>query len=136
MDRLTGAYKRFCGYFLLGFGVIIAVAFNVDSVEIAGFLWKNPQVASVLADRAQTALAAASAPADMASTPTQVIANLQAAALPFGWGPGVSIGPLKILGWIATAVAVSLGAPFWFDILGRMLNLRAAGPKPKKADDS
>ena len=135
MDRLSGAYKRLCGRFLLGIGVVVAVGFNIDSIEIAGFLWKNPQVAAVLADQAQTAAAAASTPAAVASAPTELIASLQAAAVPFGWGPGVRVGPLKVLGWLATALAVSLGAPFWFDILGRMLNLRAAGPKPKRSED-
>ena len=34
------------------------------------------------------------------------------------------------LGWIFTAMAVSLGAPFWFDILNRIINARTAGKKP------
>jgi hypothetical protein len=32
-----------------------------------------------------------------------------------------------------TALAVSLGAPFWFDLLGRLVNLRATGARPSKA---
>jgi len=31
------------------------------------------------------------------------------------------------LGWILTVLALSLGAPFWFDILNRFMNLRNAG---------
>jgi hypothetical protein len=31
-----------------------------------------------------------------------------------------------LLGWIMTAVALSLGAPFWFDILQRLVNLRGS----------
>jgi len=34
-------------------------------------------------------------------------------------------------GWLMTAFAVSLGAPFWFDILKRFMNVRAAGVPPK-----
>ena len=136
MDRLSGAYKRFCGHFLLAFGAVIAVGFNVDSIEIAGYLWRNPQVAAALAEQAQAAAAAASAASDVAANPAQAAAMLQAGAVPFGWGPGVSVGPLKLAGWLATALSVSLGAPFWFDILGRMLNLRAAGPKPKRSGEA
>lgn len=40
---------------------------------------------------------------------------------------------LKILGWAMTALAVSLGAPFWFDLLGRLVNLRATGARPLKS---
>lgn len=32
----------------------------------------------------------------------------------------------KIPGWIITAFAISLGAPFWFDFLNRFVNIRAA----------
>jgi len=40
---------------------------------------------------------------------------------------------LKIMGCLMTALAVSLGAPFWFDLLGRLVNLRATGATPSKA---
>jgi len=36
----------------------------------------------------------------------------------------------KILGLFLTALAVSLGAPFWFDLLGKLTPIRATGPKP------
>ncbi|WSH19065.1 hypothetical protein U8Q07_14975 [Rhizobium ruizarguesonis] len=38
----------------------------------------------------------------------------------------------KIVGWLFTAVALSLGAPFWFDTLSKIMNVRGAGEKPKK----
>jgi hypothetical protein len=37
---------------------------------------------------------------------------------------------LKFLGWLITAFAVSQGAPFWFDLMNRFINLRGSGPKP------
>jgi hypothetical protein len=37
-------------------------------------------------------------------------------------------------GWVLTAFAVSPGAPFWFDLLGKVSNLRGAGIKPERAD--
>jgi len=39
----------------------------------------------------------------------------------------------KLLGCAMTALAVSLGAPFWFDLFGRLVNLRATGAKPAKS---
>jgi hypothetical protein len=38
--------------------------------------------------------------------------------------------PMHLVGWILTAIAVSLGAPFWFDTLNRFMNIRAAGRSP------
>lgn len=33
-------------------------------------------------------------------------------------------------GWIITVLAISLGTPFWFDLLNRFVNLRSAGRAP------
>jgi hypothetical protein len=37
---------------------------------------------------------------------------------------------LKGLGWPITALAVSLGGPFWFQLLQRIVDLRGAGARP------
>ncbi|HXP02869.1 MAG TPA: hypothetical protein VN808_02035 [Stellaceae bacterium] len=39
-----------------------------------------------------------------------------------------------VLGWVITALATSLGAPFWFDALNNLLQLRNTGPKPQRSD--
>ena len=33
------------------------------------------------------------------------------------------------MGWVITIAAISLGAPFWFDLLGKVANLRGSGGK-------
>jgi len=39
------------------------------------------------------------------------------------------------LGWVLTAIAVSLGAPFWFDMLDKFITIRSsvAGPENQPA---
>jgi hypothetical protein len=47
--------------------------------------------------------------------------------------------PIALLGWIITALACTLGAPFWFDALGKLVKLRSSGEPPataKGADSS
>lgn len=44
--------------------------------------------------------------------------------------------PSRLAGWLLTALAVSLGAPFWFDLLGRLADLRGAGRKPARLSSS
>jgi hypothetical protein len=39
----------------------------------------------------------------------------------------------KVFGLFATGLALSLGAPFWFDTLSKFINIRAAGVKPERA---
>ena len=42
---------------------------------------------------------------------------------------------LKVLGWLLTAWAISMDAPFWFDLLNRFVQLRTTGPRvPTSAD--
>jgi len=43
---------------------------------------------------------------------------------------------LHLFGWFVTALAVSIGAPFWFDTLNRLMNIRSSGPAPKEASDA
>jgi hypothetical protein len=38
-----------------------------------------------------------------------------------------------LLGWQVTALAATLGAPFWFDTLNRMISIRSAGKSPEEA---
>jgi hypothetical protein len=47
----------------------------------------------------------------------------------FGWVQ-------KIMGLLLTAMAVSLGTPFWFETLNKLVNLRNAGNKPKTEESS
>ena len=41
----------------------------------------------------------------------------------------------KLLGWLLTAFAITLGAPFWFDMLKRVINIRGSGTKPPVTQD-
>jgi hypothetical protein len=36
----------------------------------------------------------------------------------------------RVIGWLLTLLAISLGAPFWFDILNKIVNIRFAGKSP------
>jgi hypothetical protein len=36
-----------------------------------------------------------------------------------------------ILGWVLGIIAISMGAPFWFDLLVKLVNVRKAGIKPE-----
>jgi hypothetical protein len=38
-----------------------------------------------------------------------------------------------LIGWSLTALAMMVGAPFWFDLLNRLVNIRNVGIKPSRA---
>ncbi len=59
--------------------------------------------------------------------------------IPLGWVvlPQTAFGWfLKIIGLLLTTLAISLGAPFWFDFLRKILkfNPRSSGPAPAASD--
>lgn len=75
----------------------------------------------------------------------QQISTLTKFGLPIGWQNTADQRILppcsflawmeKIMGWFITTLTVSLGAPFWFDILNKFVNFRASiKPKPKKTE--
>jgi hypothetical protein len=39
-----------------------------------------------------------------------------------------------VLGWLLTALAISLGAPFWYDLLNKLMQLRGAVASKKNTD--
>lgn len=43
---------------------------------------------------------------------------------------------LHILGWLITALMISMGAPFWFDLLKKLINIRSAGVRPQTSNNS
>lgn len=65
-------------------------------------------------------------------------ATLQELPIPIGWGKGNYPTDccgwiVKFFGWFITALALMLGSPFWFDLLNKVVNLRAAGKRPLKS---
>lgn len=155
MDRVTGWYKRDAQRNALILACLITVVLNADTLHIAKTLWTSPTVSAVVVEQAKARAekarsedpnqrdAAASAPAN---APVQALTDQELALLGqvtgwtgdqlphggniFGWLGSVLWSHL--LGWILTAIAVSLGAPFWFDTLNRFVNIRSAGRAPDK----
>lgn len=72
----------------------------------------------------------------------KILAKGNTLPLPLGWNvnfPSLLKNPppdlftrtfWKLVGLLVTVIALSLGAPFWFDTLNRLVDLRAAGPRP------
>jgi len=70
--------------------------------------------------------------------------NATLGKLPLGWAKvgtpfefltaiGAALISLQVLGWLLTALALALGAPFWFDFLNRLVNIRHGMRKPEEA---
>jgi hypothetical protein len=135
MDRLAGSYKRWSKWMLLVVGIVIAVVLNVSALRIVATLWNDAPVRSAVADAAS--VYAGQHPDDPNSLHgvQDAISALDTLKLPVGWSQGWGqAGPLgDIAGMLVTGLAVMLGAPFWFDLLTKLLTLRTGTSVPPKA---
>ncbi len=134
MDRAAGWFKRHTQVIaLVAAGLLVGFA-NVDTVDLAKSLGSNSTARVKLVEIAQQNLTNAEAPAAQAGAQQALAAaelNLQSAGLALGWTrwPTAEEWPAKVSGLLISLFAVSLGAPFWFDVLQRFMQVRAAGAK-------
>ena len=42
----------------------------------------------------------------------------------------------KLAGWLLSGAMAAQGAPFWFDILKKVINVRSSGERPDEAEDN
>lgn len=150
MDRASGAYKRTAHRWLLGIGLVLAVLFNADVINIYHNLSINASLSNMIADQATTFVNTQPAPtapnldnpditAARQKIGTLVNDNISALESPLGLGwDSVDWSEVdfrwwlyKIIGWLTTALGVSMGATFWFEALKRLVSLRSAGPPPQ-----
>lgn len=124
MSRVSGWYRRRAKLFIFIIGATVTIATNASSVHMAEELWRNDALRTQIAAQAQVA----AEERDVSKLEPINLENLE--SFPIGWAEreGGWLDWLKrVLGWLITTAAVSLGAPFWFDLLGKVANLRGAG---------
>jgi len=129
MDRVSNLYKSRMQTLSIVVALAVSVIFNADSFAIANGLWQEPTLRAAVAGAAtRTAQSNQSVSAAQTNEQVQgVIASVSQLGLPIGWTALPStLGAWvqKILGLALTTLAVSLGAPFWYDILKHLSSLR------------
>lgn len=159
-DRLTGKFKRTKVLPKTIFiAIAITVGLNIDSLEISRYLYNHRDESKQFADYALTTYGSYKDRVEKIrgnlretnpDTSIQTLnSNLQQvkndidslhanlpSGLPMGWVKNEERGwGHHIPGWVATVLAITLGAPFWFDILNKIANLRNNGPKPVVTDE-
>lgn len=126
MQRASGWYKRKTQLMIGVIAALTAVGLNVNTVKIANSLWTNPPLRAAVASVAGKETSIKDA--------RKAVEQIDALKLPVGWGAGNAPKRwgwlLSVPGWLITIAAISLGAPFWFDLLSRFANLRGSGTPP------
>jgi len=151
-DRLPGAFKRRMNWRLFVTGFIVAAALNANSISMYKQLTDNPELrgkylvkAAELAQQADSPTLKDVCGTDTECTPADVVKRQALAVMPLiGWtqqsaplahfnGEPIKPGEGRFLlwlyafaGWLLTAAALSLGAPFWFDLLQKFVKIRGS----------
>jgi hypothetical protein len=139
MERLGGAYKRWATLSLFLVGFILAGLLNASTLNVAHDLWKDSVTRQTVVDSASK-LVEDGGGAEQLSAIAGAADRLQQLDLPLGWDGQRAADffsswhwTVSLAGWLLTALLVMMGAPFWFDLLSRLANLRTTGPKPPLA---
>jgi len=136
MDRASGWYKRKTQWIQFFLGLCLVILLNVDSVRIGRTLFAiNSPLRASLVESAKSFVVQPGGTNRPIKDVVEAISNV---SLPIGWSefPKLNQLPIVLLGWLITAFAVSLGAPFWFDLLNKFVNVRASGKAPEEQPKS
>jgi hypothetical protein len=155
MDRVSGWYKYRTQWILFWVGLVLAMSMNADTIGIVRQLSKDSTLRQSIVAAAQatrnpmSSKDSADEPIDKrikaAKNSFDEISDL---GVPIGWPqgdptaktPGEKIAkcfdwitgrPSMLLGWLLSAIAISLGAPFWFDALNKIMVVRST-VKPRE----
>ncbi len=142
MDRVSGWYKRKAQWALLFFALVVTCLANADSIRLATTLWQSPALRAAMADAAASYSAGpAAVQKEVMDEPRRQLDELISQGLPLGWAGDKVLDSReprqwlsKIAGLLLTALAASLGAPFWFDLVNKMVNIRGTGKPPGRSE--
>lgn len=158
LTMMGGNYKRKLQTISFGVGLVITVMLNINTITLTERLYHDKELRNATAamaiqvterinketfEKCRSSSTALQDPACIeVKKLTDITQNL--GKLPIGW-PDTSLSSTqtlhsdlhkilfwgeRLLGWFLTALAVSLGAPFWFDLLNKAVSIRHGMRKP------
>lgn len=138
MGRLSDSYKRQATLWLGVLGFVLAVVVNAATPDVVARLWTAPVTREAVVSAAQNV--GQDGNASLLRDVAGITNGLAEVAIPVGW-MGVSPSGFgwwagHVLGWGLTAVLVMVGAPFWFELLERLVTFKSGGTggQPARAD--
>ncbi len=142
MERMSGAYKRHTQLWSFIIAAALVIASNADSIRLTSKFWNDSVVRAAETQAAQKMVDQCHLGDD-----NKMVCPEIASELPVKWARSefvkVNSGAdwfwfivAKLIGLLATTLAVSLGAPFWFDLLQKVApGLRMSGKPPQTMRD-
>jgi hypothetical protein len=146
MERVSGWYRRSTQWVLFWIALAVAIGLNVNTFRIADEFYSHTSVRNA----AISMIGTTDKSADKLAL--QDMQSLDALHLPIGWISHEGAKPKSaglwpwlwlwqfvlqpLPGWLITALAATLGAPFWFDVLDKIMIVRSTVKPARKSGDT
>ena len=157
MDRVSGWYKKRTQIMLAGIGLSLAIGMNIDTVAIVRYLNTSQTARQVMISHVEHYQAEHTGKQPEKGDSSELVDPMgfleRQGGVPLGWifkplpnqtgfdfehdwrhAPNnTSAWLFKIAGLLLTGFAVTLGAPFWFDVLNRFMVVRSTVKPDEKS---
>ncbi len=130
LDQAASKYKAHARSFVISFSILLTLILGTDSIQLAKDLWTNAELRALTAGQAQVVIEQGTEILDFQAI---IDALDQFSIIKIGWWQLEDALPngssalawvgfilLKLLGLSLTAVAVSQGSSFWYDLLKKL----------------
>ncbi len=139
LNQAASTFKARARSFVILLSVAVTLLFGTDTIQVAKDLWADAGLRTIAAQQVGVVTAQQGTAPDLTALVNQLgtlsfrmgwwqISGLPAAATPIDW---LKFGLLKFAGLAITAVAVSQGSSFWYDILKKL----TGAPAPAAVGD-
>ena len=134
METVSAWYRAKAQIVTFFVALTIAVLANADTIQITRSLANDPSLRQALVAQAteiarQDSLQAPHGETEASTRIKQTLGDLKDLGIPLGWKTAPKTGGewlSKIIGLILTMLAMTLGAPFWYDLLKKVVSIRSA----------
>ncbi len=145
MAQSSAMFTALAHRYVLIFSLCLTLVLGVDSIDLFRQLWSSPDLRAIAAVKAQAYIDQNGYAADT----EPLLADLEDLTIRIGWSSILKNAPprdslvdfakfwfLKTLGLLITTIAVSQGAPFWYDILRKVTEAKSPGSSRGSEDSS
>ncbi len=127
MDALTHSYRSRTRWWLFAIGLTVAVAFNVDALDVTNEFYRDEVTRALVVAEAEALADSPTCEPDATGALSeacrdQVSATADALDLPVWWDR--SPDAWSPIGWLIAGAAIAQGGPFWYDVLRRLAGFR------------